>query len=818
MDSLHSGYSKLLEVSCRGFSLTFTGKSENKKAMDLNINKNTLAEIIVDSAADAEVIIKTISSDGQLVENSGRVMKPCFYENGSYQVILEIKDKGNYNLFHMGVNLTKSFQRIGEIYLGVIEFSSDIGLSNFIISKDCKNIVSLDIEVFPSKIDYRKDYEEIMMDINEEIYSLAFGLIGNTYLKTSLIDTNNQTNAEFINILKYIFDDLEKAIKRVIANPKHNVQTVEVVRKAEKAKAPSRNTIFYLRSHPSALVKRQNGFIKGRDSNYIATMVVDKRKITTVDIYENRFVKYMIIKIIKRLKVIENNIYANKETSKGKLEYLNFIKCKIKILEKYIKYNFNNISDIKGKKTMSLVFQMAPGYKEIYKKYIMLSKGLALGDGLYQMTPKKLYALYEMWCYMKIHRILSDLGYKVLEYGILKYKNNGLYLNLNQDSEAKMVYESDRNKVELWYQKYYSSPTTSQKPDTVLCIKNLNNEDDNRIYIFDAKYRINVDKNGVIGPCEDDINVMHRYRDSIVSKLINSIQFKYDTFGAYVMFPYGDEEKFEKHSFYKSIEEVNIGAFPMLPNSTRLITQHLKNIIEQSSLEARSNRVVIDEYDEYGKFKHKNVMIVNVKDRNHLNAYKENRFYHIPIENLSKLKSSIEYLAFYQPKGKGSKNDKFLDEGGIRYYGKIESYREYIREDCSEIKVTPGTEKRKYIRIELEDIKEISKIEPIQYGVRLVSYTTMYLLKKAENIHELNIGSSLELELYKVLKKIAREKKLEIKKISSKIKNDEEEIIKEYSIDGINIKIDGVNIKLGDKEVTFNKLKNELYSLFDLSN
>lgn len=816
MGSLHSGHSKLLELSSSKFSLTFTGKSENKKAIDLDINKNTLAELIIDSADDEQITIKTISSDGQLVENSGRVMKPCFYENGSYQLILEIKGEGEYDLYHMGVNITKSFQKIGEIYLGVIDFSSDIGLSDFIISKNGKKIVSFDIEVFPSKIDYRKDYEEIMREVNEEMYSLAFGLIGNTYLKTNLIDTNNQTNAEFINILKYIFNDLENAIKRVVANPKHNVETVEVLKKVEKAKSPSRNTISYLRSHPNALVKRENGFIKGKDSNYIATMVVDKRKITTVDIYENRFVKYMITKIIRRIKVIENNIYSNIEVSKGKSEYINFLRNKRNILEKYIKYNFNNISDITGKKTMSLVFQMAPGYKEIYKKYIMLSKGLALGDGLYQMTPKKLYALYEMWCYMKIHSILDDLGYKVLEYGILKYKNNGLYLNLNQDSEAKMIYASDKNRLELWYNKSYSSPTTNQRPDTVLCIKNLDNEDDNRIYIFDAKYRINVDKNGVIGPVEDDINVMHRYRDAIVSKLSNNIQFKYDTFGAYVMFPYGNEEKFKNHNFYKSIEEVNIGAFPMLPGSTSLIKSHLEKIIEQTSLEARSERIVVDEYDEDGKFKNKNVMVVNVKDKNHFKAYKENKFYHIPIERLSKLRPNVEYLAFYQPKGNGN-NDKFSDEGGVRYYGKIKSCKEYLREECIEIKSRPGTEKNKYLRIELEEIKETAKIEPIQYGTRLISYTTMYLLEKAENTHELKLGSSLELEVYKIMKKISKDKNLEIKKISSKAKNDEDEIIKEYSIGDINIKIDGTIIKLEDKVTALDKFKNELCNIIKFS-
>lgn len=83
--SIHFDYSKLLELSCSGFSLTFIGQSENKKAVDLDINKNTPVALVVYSEIDEKIIVKTISSDGQLVENTGKVMKPCFYENGSYQ-------------------------------------------------------------------------------------------------------------------------------------------------------------------------------------------------------------------------------------------------------------------------------------------------------------------------------------------------------------------------------------------------------------------------------------------------------------------------------------------------------------------------------------------------------------------------------------------------------------------------------------------------------------------------------------------------------------------------------------------------------------
>lgn len=799
MASLHSGHSKLLELSCDEFSLTFTGESENKKSVDLNINKNTVAELMVGLEYSHRVIIKTISDNGELVENSGAIMKPSFYEDGSYQLILEIKDEGNYELFHMGINLNNIFQRISKCYFGIIDFSSDIGLSNFLISRDGKNILTIDIEVFPSKIDYKNDYVEIMKEINEEIYSLAFGFAGKTYLETNLVETKNQMNVEYISIFKGIFDKLEKSIKRVIANPKHNVETIESLRRIEKAKSPSRNTISYLRKHPNALIKKENGFIKGRENNYAATMVIDKRKITTVDIYENRLVKYMINNIIRRLKVIETNLTG---ATNGKSEHIEFLKDKRVILENYIKHSFSNISDITGKKSMSLVFQMAPGYKEIYKKYIMLNKGLALGVGIYQMSPKKLYSLYEMWCYMKIHRILSDLGYDVLEYGILKYKDNGLYLNLNQDSEAKMIYSNSKNKLELWYNKSYTSPTTNQRPDTVLCIKNLNNKEDNRIYIFDAKYR--VDANGDIGPLEDDINVMHRYRDSIVSKLSNKVQFKYNTFGAYVMFPYGDEKKFEEHKFYKSIEEVNIGAFPMLPGSTKLITKQLKKIIEQSSLEARSDRVVIDEYDEYGKFKNENIMVVNVYDEKHFKAYKENLFYHIPIKELSNIKSSVEYLAFYQSKA------KFEDEAGIRFYGKIKSYKEYAREECSEIAISKGNEKQIYLRIELEALKEVNKIVPIQFGTRLLSYTTMYLLKHAENTQELQVGSSLEFEVYKILKKVANDKNIDIKKISNS-KLVDKELIAKYTVGKKDIKImNWDRISINEGEVSLDELDVEL--------
>lgn len=502
----------------------------------------------------------------------------------------------------------------------------------------------------------------------------------------------------------------------------------------------------YLRSRPYLLVESDRGFIDIRGRKYYPTKVIEKKKTTTIDIFENRFVKYMIQKIIQKLTLIEKILLQDSHRNE---EYLNSIGTKKRILESHLKRYFHDIGNLTGKRSMSLVFQMAPGYREIYKKFSMLDKGLDLGEGLFKMTPKKLYSIYEMWCYIKIHKILIDMGYEVEEYGILQYRDSGMHLSLLQDSEAKMIYTSSRNKLELWYNKSYNLPTTNQRPDTVLHIRNVNGND-KRTYIFDAKYRVSIDNNGIVGPVEEDINVMHRYRDAIVSKISDDFKYKYETFGAYLMFPCNNEKQFQNHKFYKSTDEVNVGAFPMLPGSTKLIRKHLGKIVNQSSLEAKSERIILDEYDDYAKFNLENVMVVNVQDKKHLKAYLENNFYHTPMKRLSNIRLGIEYLAFYQSK------KSFGDESGIRYFAKIKDVSQYKRGECKEIPARKGTKNQLYLRFDLENIQKINCIQPIQSGTQLVSYTTLYLLTNAENMHELKMKSNLEIETYKRLNNLAK--------------------------------------------------------------
>ena len=588
------------------------------------------------------------------------------------------------------------------------------------------------------------DYNEILKDINEEITSLVFDFLNKTFSSVNICDNKSQTGLEFIVILNNIYEKLERAIKRIERFPKHSVVTEYNLKNKHKSKVIStKETIKHLR--------------KNNNSNN----VVEVRKNTTLDILENQYVKFIIKRILDKIKNVKSNVKIQQGENN---KYYIQLEVYEKRLTHHLNTFFRNISDINNNKSISLVFKMASGYKECYYYYNLLSKALDISSGLYDISNKKLWNLYEIWCYIKIHSIIKELGYEAKENSIIQSTSNGLTLSLMQNKEAKCIYENDKGKrLELFYNKQYNKlPTTNQKPDTVLCLKGVGKTD--RVYIFDAKYRIYVDKSGNICPMEDDINIMHRYRDSIVSKSSINNSFKYESVGAYVMFPCSDEKTFEENKYYKSIEKVNIGALPMLPGSTSLMKKHLCDIINESYMEAINNNPVFDEEDDYYKFKNKNVMIVNTKDKNHFDVYKENRFYHIPKKSLSKLNIGVEYLAFYQPIDKSNSSNKFNNDFGIEYYAKIKDYYEYERGSCKELKCDNGKENDIYLRFELDELKKVGPIHRVEYGIRTLNYTTLYLLKTATTMHELYLSSRREIDVYKILKKISKDKNINLRK------------------------------------------------------
>ena len=105
---------------------------------------------------------------------------------------------------------------------------------------------------------------------------------------------------------------------------------------------------------------------------------------------------------------------------------------------------------------------------------------------------------------------------------------------------------------------------------------------------------------------------------------------------------------------------------------------------------------------------------------------------------------------------------------------------------------------------------------PIQSGTRIITYTTLYLLKNAGNTHELKVGSSLEVEVYKILKKVAKEKGVTIRKIDKKKDNktNKKGKVREYVVGNVSIEIvDVIMIKVNSKITNIKKLEAKVLNL-----
>ncbi|MFC0393527.1 nuclease domain-containing protein [Paenibacillus mendelii] len=413
---------------------------------------------------------------------------------------------------------------------------------------------------------------------------------------------------------------------------------------------------------------------------------------------------------------------------------------------------------------------MAPGYREVYRNYLMLMKGLSIQSDLFRLSMKDLAQLYEYWCFLKIHDLLSR-KYELLKQDIIKINRTGVFVTLDKTQKAKMVYRNPKNGelFTLYYNalpKGDQSPTLSQRPDNVLTLKKNDSSAEYK-YIFDAKYRMNpayegtpyYEKYKMPGPEEDDINTMHRYRDAIVYMDGQHREFERSMFGTYVLFPYHDEAQFREHRFYKSIELINIGAFPFLPNSTALMEAFLDEIIQDSpekdyerSTQPRGTK---DYYR--NKMTGKNVAVGSLREASQLAAALKYGFYHVPLENISdhKLLTQLEYVALYQSRSQFQSTG----EMGIHWYGKVLDWKVVRRKEITEIPARKGTEEKLYVKFTVEQwMKRDKPIISGGRGIYTLLYTSKYMFDRASEIAELKLETDEDLVKWREHRRVGQVK------------------------------------------------------------
>ena len=210
---------------------------------------------------------------------------------------------------------------------------------------------------------------------------------------------------------------------------------------------------------------------------------------------------------------------------------------------------------------------------------------------------------------------------------------------------------------------------------------------------------------------------MHRYRDAIYYQEHDENTLKKEVIGGYILFP-GDGEPadVEMARFHKSIEEVNIGAFPLRPKD-KCNRQLLEDFIEQL-INKKSQEIIFKVIPQKGTFVEVGNrvligLVTNSSRKGYLQSFKDGNatlYYtgrHFPTT------IALQNLHYFMPYFKGE---------GIRDAYEIMSVRTIT---SKEVKQIEGDEDTNDLRLAFElryFRKQYASIQPINTS-KMINYT-----------------------------------------------------------------------------------------------
>ena len=536
--------------------------------------------------------VKSATIGDDALQN-GSQSRAVFFDNAEYPIWVEFGShvsKAQFGSMLQADNDRFSYR--GHTLAGFINYGNEIGRSElqlvYNIGKEQKHF-KLGYEVLSTKLNYHEHWKKIIEDIEAEYRMLSLDYMKRTFHGFTPDTTGDTPELIWWSIFAKEQETFIKACRGIIERPRRRLRGYEVYLRADKLKCVPTNIENELAEHR----KEQ------------AHLYRIEEHIQSNDTQENRFLKYALGQIAGKYETLKRRIEAIKNTSDTLKKEMDAVQRERTHLKRHP--FFRTVGRFKGLTQESLVLQRATGYSQVYRTWNLLRRAYSLNDGMYRLQSKDIATLYEIWCFIEVsHIVREQLGIDVDVDHRNRMEMNGVFTwELGKGEHSRILFRKDGVELaELVYNPKHTEkendsismehlvvPTVPQKPDIVLQLTKDDIEKDMKMtYLFDAKYRINDRTNeGVDTPPDDAINQMHRYRDAIYYKDNQNAdgKLKKEVIGGYILFPgNGDPLEVAKAKFQQSLDEVNIGAFPLRPNDVenrKLLEYFIKELIDTKS-------------------------------------------------------------------------------------------------------------------------------------------------------------------------------------------------------------------------------------------
>ena len=532
-----------------------------------------------------------------------------FFEQTDYSVWVDFTNpnvtKAWFDSPRKDVGDRFSWKESKQLLAGFLNYGNEIGRADmpicYIVDGVRKRFV-FSYDVISAKLDYHHDWKLILQDIEAEYRMLSLDYLRRTYHGIKE-EQGESYDIIWWNIFGGLQADFLRTIHNIIDRPRHRLKAFDTYKRADQIRRFSPQLEQQLAEH--------------RTEEHRLYHVEEQQN--TYNTPENRFLKHALQTVQKRYAALSARVLQQEECNLSETKKTEIATTRDELTRLSHHPFFRTVGPFDGIKQESLVLQKDINYSRLFRIFTILQKSFSINDGLYRMETKDIATLYEIWCFIQVEKVVKKLtGIDPEQHS--RTEMNGLFTySLGKGEHSKIIFkQGDVTLAELVYNPRHSehvdikgiddleSKTVPQKPDIVLQLTKDDLQQGMKLtYLFDAKYRLEKDGAADVPP-DDAINQMHRYRDAIYYHNRRSDEsLKKEVIGGYILFPGRMDEA---SRFRHSIDEVNIGAFPMRPGDNQhellsdfirgLLNKHAVEIVEQvipqkgTTLEVK-NRVLI---------------------------------------------------------------------------------------------------------------------------------------------------------------------------------------------------------------------------------
>ncbi len=645
-------------------------------------------------------------------DNLDALQHPVFFDWQNIKVVFIPYEAKTADKFSFLINKTEEltsgdYNGKPQIF-GNVKIKNYVGNTTFqIIDKYNDVVFKFETEIFPQKLDYKEDFKKMISEITEILYSLIYDYLKKTFLIVAPTEQQHSTLTEWLAILQALFDSLEKSLQLILRSPHSKIITTNRIRQIDRIrKVDGSISRWVVRNQKYLSTENTSGF--QIQKGVFASSLQENRKRITHNTFENRFIKWAINNIVLQMERARQEIKSLKlnepDKKRAETELLSFRKRLVRHLKNPV---FHQVDEFQNQMDFSTVLTMAPGYKDFYFRFLLLRRGLSVSDNdIFKLDYKDIATLYEYWCFLKTIKILKEepFSYNLESTDIIKLEHTRFTVDLKKGkkSEIKFTRNEPKETFVLAYNREFRTPTYSQIPDNFIEFKKSDDYKKPFRYLMDAKYRFTrEDENYPTtkvkhGPPLDTIAQLHRYRDAILSK--SSGQRNYaeaiKSLGGIILFPFpNDEDEFKDHKFYKSLNEVNIGAIPLKPGAeNNLYKEFLIELLESSPEYLYEQTINYDKSDYYKVIDQmKSPVLIGTFPKNNLDKRRKfllnNKKYYIKKASEYIINpNEIKYVAI-----------KFPERQAINYYGKVSSIEELHVHELKQLGTDWGHSSEKYV-------------------------------------------------------------------------------------------------------------------------